>query len=75
MAFSDRFDIKWVQTTGEVDFLKFKEGSQLVNHIPNINVIASKNGLIQTLRNFESQHPSADNQVSIDNFMPNSYRF
>jgi len=71
MTFTDKFDIKWVQTTGEIDFLKFKERSQMVNHIPNINVIASKNGLIQTLKNYESQNSS---EISIDDFMPDSYR-
>ena len=34
--FNPHFYFKWVQSTGEVDFYSFKEGEQLVNHIPNI---------------------------------------
>ena len=40
--FSPHFYYKWVQSTGEVDFYSFKEGKQIVNHIPNICIISNK---------------------------------
>ena len=40
--FSPHFFFKWVQSAGEIDFYSFKEGQQLVNHIPNIGIITKK---------------------------------
>lgn len=41
--FSPHYFYKWVQSPGEVDFYSFKEGEQIVNHIPNIlNVLGHK---------------------------------
>ena len=34
--FSTRFNLKWVQTRGEIDFSQHIPGKQLVNHLPNI---------------------------------------
>jgi len=73
LAFSNKYDIKWVQLLHELDFLGFKEGRQIVNHISNINIIASKNGLTQTLRDFEANNPSFSG-LKMDEFMPHTYR-
>ena len=51
--FSTHFFYKWVQSTGEIDFYSFKEGQQLVNHIPNICVITKKLELLKTLKDLE----------------------
>lgn len=51
--FSPHFFFKWVQSTGEIDFYSFKEGKQIVNHIPNICVITHKIDLLKTLRELE----------------------
>jgi len=48
--FSPHFFFKWVQSTGEIDFYSFKEGKQIVNHIPNICVITHKLDLLKTLK-------------------------
>jgi len=31
MGFSTKYDIKWTQTASEIDFISFKEGSQIVS--------------------------------------------
>ena len=57
-TFCPNFYFKWVQSAGEVDFYSFKEGQQLVNHIPNITVISSKLELLRTLRELEQDSVS-----------------
>jgi hypothetical protein len=44
--FSTDYRLKWTQTAGEIDFRLFKEGEQLANHFPNIQIITSKNRLL-----------------------------
>lgn len=74
--FSPHFYFKWVQSTGEVDFYSFKEGEQLVNHIPNICVISSKLELLKTLRDFELDAESKGYPLTmkVDDFIPKTYR-
>lgn len=48
-AYSHRFDLKWVETRGQLDYGRHIEG-QLVNHIPNNDVITAKTKLVATLR-------------------------
>jgi hypothetical protein len=76
LAFSNKYDIKWVQTSAEIDFLSFKEGQQLVNHIPNMSMLTSKNGLIQTLRDYETAHSkdAATDTIKMNDFMSETYR-
>ena len=40
--FSPHYHFKWVQTSSEIDYFSFKEGKQLVNHIPTLNIITVK---------------------------------
>ena len=50
--FSTKFDLKWVEGRSAINFAKHEDG-QLVNHIPNNDVITNKIGLLTTLQ--ESQ--------------------
>lgn len=58
-SFSSNFYFKWTQTVNEIDFFAFKEGQQIVSHIPNIKIITTKTGLLKTIRDFEEIHKSA----------------
>lgn len=49
MQFSDKYRFRWVQTVGEVNFMKFKEGIHLVNHISNAKIFTNKISTLETL--------------------------
>lgn len=48
-----RFDLKWCECRGQIDYRRHLDG-QLVNHIPNNDVITAKARLLETLRAHES---------------------
>jgi tubulin--tyrosine ligase like protein 10 len=74
--FSPNFFFKWVQSTGEIDFYSFKEGIQIVNHIPNICVITHKLDLLKTLRELEAELEQQGQKMvpSVSEFVPKTYR-
>ena len=74
--FSPHFYFKWVQSTGEIDFYSFKEGTQCVNHIPNIGVITKKLELLNTLSELQLELTEKKVPLSptIDSFMPRTFR-
>jgi hypothetical protein len=47
--FSSRFDLKWVERRTQIDYRAHVPG-QLVNHVPNNDVITTKTGLLVALR-------------------------
>jgi hypothetical protein len=47
--FSNRFGLKWVERRSQIDY-KGHTAGQLVNHIPNNDVITTKTGLLQAMR-------------------------
>jgi len=64
-AFSSRFDLKWVEARSKIDYKRHAEG-QMVNHIPNNDVITSKTRFLQTMKAHEAAtgerfgyHPSS----------------
>lgn len=74
MAFSNKYDVKWVQTTSEIDYISFREGQQIVNHIPNINIISNKSNLIQTMRDYEDTNPDKDLELKLSDIVPQTFR-
>jgi tubulin--tyrosine ligase like protein 10 len=46
------FFIRWVECKPDIDYRRFKEGLQLVNHIPNSQIFVTKIGLMQSLRDY-----------------------
>jgi len=52
-ASTHRFDLKWVECRGQHDYLRHIPG-QLVNHLPNNDVITAKTRLVETLRAHEA---------------------
>jgi hypothetical protein len=49
--FSNHYFLKWVQTAGEIHYFSFKEGKQLVNHIPNMSILTNKSTLLKLCAN------------------------
>jgi len=47
-SFTTRFDLKWVEQRARIDYFRHVEG-QLVNHIPNNDVITSKAKFLETI--------------------------
>ncbi|KAL4441343.1 hypothetical protein ABPG74_013638 [Tetrahymena malaccensis] len=73
-AFSNKYFFKWVQTTSEIDFFSFKEATQIVNHIPNINIFTSKVGLVNLLKSYEEHKKASELEISSKDFFPESYQ-
>ena len=75
-TFSPHYYFKWVQSSAEIDFYSFKEGIQLVNHIPNISVISSKLELLKTLKEMELdlKSKSKPQTLMMSLFIPKTYR-
>lgn len=46
------FSLKWVETRQHVDFKNFREGEQLVNRFPNIQLLTTKISLLENLRSY-----------------------
>ena len=73
-AYSANFYFKWVQTVSEINFFTFKEGEQIVCHIPNISILTTKTGLLQTIKDYEATSNSLDPTPFSANFLPPSFR-
>lgn len=70
--FSPHYFLKWVQTSSQVDYFSYKEGKQMVNHIPDLNIITVKTSLLTTLSEFKSR--SQDLKLRPINILPKTYR-
>jgi hypothetical protein len=54
MLFSNDYRFKWTQTSMEVNYMLFKEGVHIANHISNSNkVFTNKISTIETLENLQ----------------------
>ena len=49
MQFSDKFRYKWTQTSSEINYMKFKVGEHIVNHISNSRIFTTKITTLETL--------------------------
>ena len=79
MLFSDDYRFKWTQTSMEVNYMKFKEGVHIANHISNSNkVFTSKISLIETIEelklNLQTGILKSDMIKSVADFVPETYR-
>eukprot|EP00349_Pseudokeronopsis_sp_Brazil_P005581 CAMPEP_0202962266 /NCGR_PEP_ID=MMETSP1396-20130829/6360_1 /ASSEMBLY_ACC=CAM_ASM_000872 /TAXON_ID= /ORGANISM="Pseudokeronopsis sp., Strain Brazil" /LENGTH=276 /DNA_ID=CAMNT_0049682715 /DNA_START=506 /DNA_END=1336 /DNA_ORIENTATION=- len=77
MQFSDKYRLKWTQTSSEVNFLKLKEGHHLVNHFSNSRIFTQKATTLETLEALkvamEKGEVVSDEFKSIE-FFPETYR-
>ena len=46
------FTLKWVEVKQNIDYKNFREGEQLVNRFPNIQLLTTKIGLLESLRSY-----------------------
>mmetsp|Transcript_26362 Transcript_26362/g.35213 ORF Transcript_26362/g.35213 Transcript_26362/m.35213 type:complete len:142 (+) Transcript_26362:1022-1447(+) len=78
MQFSDKFRFKWVQTPGEVNYMKFVEGKHIVNHISNSKIFTNKIPCMELLadlnRSLESGHIESSIYRSTNEFLTPTYR-
>ncbi|CAD8171547.1 unnamed protein product [Paramecium pentaurelia] len=66
------FYLKWVQTNSEIQFQLFKEGQQIINHLPNHMILTSKQLIIQTMKEYERSKQQL--QFNSSHFFPETYR-
>nr|XP_006823794.1 PREDICTED: centriolin-like [Saccoglossus kowalevskii] len=50
---TDDYKLKWVELRSSINYHRFREGDQLVNRIPNSSLLATKVGLVTSLREYE----------------------
>ncbi len=50
------YTLKWVELKHHIDYKCFREGEQIVNHFPNINLLTTKIGLLESLRSYCRLH-------------------
>jgi len=54
MLFSNDYRFKWTQTSMEINYMQFKEGVHVANHISNANkVFTTKIATLETLENLK----------------------
>ena len=46
------YTLKWAEQKHSIDYKLFREGEQLVNHIPNIKLLTTKIGLLDSLSTY-----------------------
>jgi len=74
--FSSHYFLKWVQTAGEIHYFSFREGKQLVNHIPNMSsMLTTKSALLKTLREHVVRVLDKESlRLDLNIFVPKTYR-
>lgn len=73
-GFSSNYYFKWVQTHNEINFFTFKEGQQIVCHIPNINIYTTKTGLLKTIKDYEAINLQQEQVPFSNSFLPPTFR-
>ena len=72
------FFLKWVECKRNLDFANFREGEQLVNHIPNGNLLTTKIGLLTSLQEFDrvsNKVPSSSRRgIQMKEFVPETFK-
>ena len=78
MQFSDKYRFKWVQTSSEINYMKFVEGKHLVNHISNCKIFTDKiqcSDMLEALnRSLQNGHIKSDVFNGTDTFLPETFR-
>ena len=79
MLFSNEYRFKWTQTSMEVNYMHFKEGVHIANHISNANkVFTNKIATLETVANLQlnlqNGQVKTDMYKSVREFAPETYR-
>ena len=76
MNWSDNYRFKWVQTPQEVNFMRFIEGTHIVNHISNCWIFTNKITTLDTIENLKISLKSGEIVTPLhpDQFFPETYK-
>ena len=76
MQFSDKYRFKWTQTSSEINYMKFKEGEHIVNHISNARIFTTKITALETLEilKIALEKGEIPSTLRLQNFFPETYR-
>jgi hypothetical protein len=69
---STAFTLKWTELKQSIDYRSFREGYQMVNHFPNISLLTTKIGLLESLRSNRRRLLSM--RLVVDDIIPLTYR-
>ncbi|XP_033764220.1 protein polyglycylase TTLL10-like isoform X2 [Pecten maximus] len=75
--YDERFKLKWTECKTRINYGSHKEGDQLVNHIPNGNLLTNKLGLLNSLQEYERVTLSTKGRpprLRFTDFVPETYR-
>jgi hypothetical protein len=76
---SNEYRFKWTQTSMEINYMHFKEGAHIANHISNSGrILTSKIATLEAIENLRSKLANgvlkSDTIKSVDEFAPETYR-
>lgn len=76
MQFSDKYRFKWTQTSSEINYLKFREGEHIVNHISNAKIFTNKISTLDTLQFLKMALACGQmtSDLRVEDFFPTTYR-
>ncbi|XP_069113097.1 protein polyglycylase TTLL10-like [Argopecten irradians] len=75
--YDERFKLKWTECKTRINYGSYKEGDQMVNHIPNGNLLTNKLGLLNSLQEYERVTLSTKGRpprLRFTDFVPETYR-
>ncbi|KAK7469563.1 hypothetical protein BaRGS_00036411, partial [Batillaria attramentaria] len=75
--YDERFRLKWTECKSKINYTAFKEGDQLVNHIPNCKLLTNKLGLLCSLQEYERVTLSTKGRLprlKMSDFVPETYK-
>lgn len=75
--FDERFKLKWVECKSRINYGAFREGDQLVNHLPNSHLLTNKLGLLNSLKEYERVTLSTKGRLPrlrMSDFHPETYK-
>nr|CAH8830047.1 unnamed protein product [Trichobilharzia regenti] len=70
------YTLRWTENTIQINYGTFKEGEQIVNHIPNCGLLTNKLGLLLSLRDYERRYQNRYGRLPImvmDDFFPTTF--
>ncbi|CAI8024141.1 Protein polyglycylase TTLL10 [Geodia barretti] len=72
---STAFTLKWTEISKHINYKEFREGEQIVNHFPNISLLTTKIGLLESLRAMQRLQSAAGARgLRVASFLPDTYR-
>lgn len=76
MQFSDKYRYKWTQTSSEVNYMKFKEGEHIVNHISNARIFTTKISTLEILEQLKIaiENGEIKSSMKLAEFFTETYR-